>query len=416
MKPTRFAWAIFAGVLAATSLAQADEWLERLDDALAMSAFDHRLRARLSGTLDLEGFAFSRPAPAFIDATGTSLFNPRLTTFLDVQFGEQLYAFVQARADRGFDPGNEAMTARFDEYAIRYTPWSDGRLNVQVGKFASVIGSWILRHGSWEDAFVTAPLAYENLTGIWDIAAAPSANVLLGWAHVQPRQEDDEDQEKYFRLPAIWGPSYATGAAVSGRIGHIEYALEVKNASLSSRPNQWTAGARDWSDPTVSGRIGYRPNAMLNFGLSASTGGYLREEARPTIPSGFSIHDYRETIIGQDFEFAWHHLQIWSEVFAARFEIPRVGNVATYVGYVEAKYKFTPQLFGALRLNRQTFDEVTDSAGRRRPWGRNLSRLDVGPGYRFTPYSQLKLQYSLSFDAVDRRYRSLVAAQFVFRF
>src|SRR6266550_4310834 len=39
--------------------------------------------------------------------------------------------------------------------------------------------------------------------------------------------------------PVIWGPSYASGISVSGRLGRFDYAVEMKNASLSSRPESW---------------------------------------------------------------------------------------------------------------------------------------------------------------------------------
>ena len=61
---------------------------------------------------------------------------------------------------------------RLDEYALRVTPWDDGRFNLQVGKFSTVVGNWVQRHHSWENPFITAPLPYENLTAISDTVGA----------------------------------------------------------------------------------------------------------------------------------------------------------------------------------------------------------------------------------------------------
>src|SRR3954467_11584822 len=83
----------------------ADDLLDRLEQSLMASAFQAELRARLSGTLDLEQYRVQLPAPGLIQGTNRDLFNPRLTLFLDAQFGSKLYVFAQARADRGFDPG-----------------------------------------------------------------------------------------------------------------------------------------------------------------------------------------------------------------------------------------------------------------------------------------------------------------------
>ena len=54
--------------------------------------------------------------------------NPRLSLFLDARAGKHFYAFVQARADRGFDPRAKVRDARFDEYLLRYTPFNDAPL------------------------------------------------------------------------------------------------------------------------------------------------------------------------------------------------------------------------------------------------------------------------------------------------
>ena len=80
-------------------------FLDRLDAELTVSAFDDNLRARLSGTIDLEIYHFQQPAPGLINSEIDNLFNPRLTLFLDAQLGSQIYFFAQSRLDRGFDPG-----------------------------------------------------------------------------------------------------------------------------------------------------------------------------------------------------------------------------------------------------------------------------------------------------------------------
>lgn len=380
-----------------------DDYLDRLDDFLTVSTSTGAVRARVSGTAELEEYFFPQPAPALIETSAKSLFNPRLTTFLDVQMGPHLYAFAQMRADHGFDPSDEEAQVRLDEYAIRLTPSAAGYLNLQIGKFATVVGNWVARHGSWDSPFVTAPLPYENLTGIWDEVAARSSATLLNWAHIRPLAERDVPAtDKYLRLPIIWGPSYATGFALSGEMGKVTYAAEVKNAALASRPTSWVMHDFHWSRPTVSGRLGFRPNQMWNFGFSASEGAYLRPAATPTVPAGVSIGDYREIVFAQDVGFAWHHVQVWAEFFETRFKIPRVADADTFAYYVEARYKFTPQLFGALRWNEQLFGRIPDGTAETR-WGANTRRLDFAAGYRFTPHTQLKFQYSLQYEEIGPR-------------
>ena len=384
-----------------------DDFFDRLDNALTIAAFEGNLRARLSGTIDTEFYNFQQPAPGLIDSDIDNLFNPRLTLFLDAQLGSQIYFFAQSRLDRGFDPSDHGAQVRLDEYALRFTPWSDSRFNLQVGKFATVVGNWVPRHLSWENPFINAPLVYDNVTPISDkIAPASPLDFVEGF-----------DNQKYEFNPVIWGPSYASGISVSGRLGRFDYAAEMKNASLSSRPESWNVTEVGFEHPTFSGRFAFRPNQIWNFGLSASEGPYFRPEAEATLPPGRGIGDYREFVLGQDASFAWHHLQLWAEFYEARFEVPRVGDADTFAYYFEAKYKFTPQLFGALRWNQQLFSNIPDGAGGQVRWSQDLWRIDVAAAYRFTSHIQLKLQYSFQQETTGPHDDNhLVATQLTVRF
>jgi hypothetical protein len=396
-------------VFACTACAfDVDDFLDRLDTALSISTFHDNLRVRLSGTLDLEIYNFEQPAPGLIDSNVDTLFNPRLTLFLDAQIGSQIYFFAQSRLDRGFDPSDHGAQVRLDEYALRVTPWQDGRFTIQIGKFATVVGNWVPRHLSWDNPFINGPLVYENVTAIQDKYAAFSPLEFLYNPYLFG---------KYAFNPVIWGPSYASGISVSGQLGKFDYAVEMKNASLSSRPESWYVTENGFENPTFSGRFGFRPNEAWNFGLSASEGPYFRREAEPTLPPGRDIDDYREFVLGQDASFAWRHLQVWAEFYEARFEVPRVGNADTFAYYIEAKYKFTPQLFGAIRWNQQLFSTIDDGFGHNVNWSPDLGRIDVAAAYRFTPHTQLKLQYGFQHETSSPgNDNHLFAAQFTIRF
>src|SRR6184192_1443746 len=405
MKLHTFSLCLFACTACAFDI---DDSLDRLDSALTLSAFQDNLRARLSGTLDLEIYHFEQPAPGLIDSSIDTLFNPRLTLFLDAQVGSHIYFFSQSRLDRGFHPSDNGAQIRLDEYALRMTPWDDGRLTLQIGKFATVVGNCIPRHLSWENPFINAPLVYENLTSIRDKFATLSLlDFVYGFYYYQ----------KYAFNPVIWGPSYASGTSVSGRLDRFDYAVEMKNASLSSRPESWNVTENGFDYPTFSGRLGFRPNEAWNLGFSASEGPYFRREAEPTLPPERDIGDYREFVLGQDAGFAWRHLQVWVEFYEARFEVPRVGNADTFAYYVEAKYKFTPQSYGAIRWNQQLFGDVGNASGEQVAWAEDLVRIDAALAYRFTTHTQLKLQYSYQHETSGPgNDNNLVAAQLTTRF
>src|SRR5213596_2531502 len=230
-----------------------DDFLDQLDNTLTLAAFHDNVRVRLSGTLDLEFYHFEQPPPGLINSEIDNLFNPRLTLFLDAQIGSQIYFFAQSRLDRGFDPSDHGAQVRLDEYALRFTPWDDSRFNLQVGKFATVVGNWVPRHLSWENPFINAPLVYDNVTPISDKAAPASPRDFV---------RSFEADAKYEFNPVIWGPSYASGISVSGRLGRFDYAAEMRNASLSSRPESWNVTETDFDHPSFNGRVGFRPNQI----------------------------------------------------------------------------------------------------------------------------------------------------------
>jgi hypothetical protein len=381
-----------------------DEFLDRVDRTLTISLFDDQVRARVSGLLDLEYYNYPQPPPGLIRAEGYNLFAPRLSVFLDAQIGPNVYLFVQSRVDTGFDPTDLGEQWRADEYALRVTPWSDGRFNLQVGKFATVVGTWVERHLSWDNPFINAPLPYETASLVSDVELPLTGNSFLGLPGF----------EKYEFLPILWGPVYGTGVSIAGRIGKFEYAAEVKNAPVSSRPESWddfqSAG------PSVDLRVAFLPNEAWQFGFSAGEGPYLSPDAIP-FPSGSNLGDYRQFVLGQDISYARGHLQIWAEAFEARFQVPRLGNADIFAYYVEAKYKITPQLYGALRWNQEFFYSGIDPAGQPVARPPNVWRVDAALGYRFTAHTQLKLQYSLAHgDFVKDDLGGTFAAQFTIRF
>ncbi len=390
---------------------------DRVAETLTLGTADGRVRARLSGLLDVEGYRTQLPAPGVLATPDGSFVEQRLTLFLDAQFGPRAYLFAQARADHGFDPGERSAAVRLDEFALRLAPGTRGEFNVQAGRFATVVGNWATRHDSWTNPFITAPLPYEHLTGMWDTEAVRSSTTLLQWAHLRPGQPDHVTAiEKSLRLPLLWGPVYADGVMVADAAGPFRFAVEAKLGSLSSRPEAWRHGREQRHHPTYSARLAYRPNPAWQAGLSASRGVYLRELAEDSLARGFSRGDYRQWVIGADLAYARRHWQFWAEVFAARFTLPRVGDADTAACYAEVRHRFTARWSGAVRWNQQLFARIPHRGARTR-WGHDVWRIDAAPALRLSPHAQVKLQYSLQRgDAGPRDTTRTLAAQATVRF
>ncbi|HYE32582.1 MAG TPA: hypothetical protein VEH27_14230 [Methylomirabilota bacterium] len=400
--------------LAGAAHLSAADLLQPVDEALHFETRNGAMRADVSGLLDIEGYYVEQPSPALLFEDDDFFFNPRLSLFLDANLGKHFYMFVQARADRGFDPGAEPDgEIRADEYFVRYTPWPAPIINIQAGKFATVFGRWVDRHDSWNNPFINAPLSYEHMTIMGDQAALAAPGPFLA------RKAAPTNKRGW--LPIIWGPSYATGASIFGAIERFDYAVEVKNAGLSSRPSAWDPLENSWEHPTFTGRLGYRPSAAWNVGASASVGAFYLPVAEAT--PGFTanartLDDYRQITIGSDVSYAWHHWQIWGEAMASRFETPAVGDADSLAYFLEAKRKLGAHWFVAGRWNQQLFDDVRNSAGSSEEWDDDLWRIDAALGYRHNRHLQAKLQYSFTREhsGAPQQGDQLIAAQLTVKF
>jgi hypothetical protein len=394
-------------VTGCSSAAFAQEWIDRVDQALRVQSPGGMLQSDVSGLLDLEGYAVDDRPPGLIFAP--ERVNPRLSVFVDTRLGKHLYSLVQVRVDRGFDPFERPHEARLDEYLLRYTPFGGGTLSVQAGKFATVFGNWVPRHRSWENPFVNAPLPYENVTTITDAVAPASSQAFLARLGIADKKGE--------WLPVLWGPVYASGASVFGSWKRLDYAVDVKNAAVSARPEVWSAGEGDWRHPNVAARVGHRPNAAWTLGASWSRGPYMHAAAASTLSANTRVSDFRQTTVGADVAFSRRHLEVWSELIFSRFEVPNVGDADVWSYYVESKYKISPRVSAALRWGRQRFGDVADGVGGQRPWDGALWRTDAALAWRWTNHVQAKLQYGFGQeDKAVAQGQQLVAAQATVKF
>lgn len=400
---------IFSLVLLCTT-ARSQDFLDQIDEALSITDPGCSLRADLSILADVEYYAGERQLPGLLFGDQSSFLNPRLAVFLDLQAGDYFQARAQMRVDRGFDPNvNPDGEARLDEYFIRLRPLGDDRLNIQAGRFASVIGNWIPRHLSWDNPFVTAPSPYEDVLAITDQAAPPSPAAFLN------RQNLPDNKRGW--VPLIWGPVYASGAAVFGKADWLDYAVEVKSAALSSRPAAWEDAAGEFDHLTVGSRLGVRPSPEWAVGASFSHGPYLMEAAEGTLPKGSGIDDFDQTTWGLDASWQHHHWQVWGEIFYSSFDVPNVGEAEAVSYYLETKYKLAADWWLAARWNQSFLGDVPDGKGGEAQWDRDAWRADFAIGHRFSRHVQAKVQYSYGDkQGRDQEGDHLLAAQVTVRF
>jgi hypothetical protein len=350
------------------------------------SSKDGFWRVGLQPVIELSYWHTDTPSPGLLSFGGTDFFQPRLSLGFSVAAGDHWLLHVLTRWDRGFEVGlRPDGDFRADEAFLRWRPLGDGRLNVQIGKFGTCFGNWVPRHAYWDDPFLMPPLPYDNLLAANDrTARSPS-----------PATIANRVTRKRSWLPIIWGPSYATGVSVSGSAGRWDYAAEVKNASLPSRPDSWSPWEEDGSHPTVTGRVGYRPDAAWAFGVSASHGTYLRSDAEFTLLPGEERSDFSHTIVGGDVRWSHHQFQVLGEVMASRFATASAGNQDSLAYYLEGRWKVNSTIFLATRWAQQWNDDFVPAAGGGiRGYTRQIWRATAAAGFRVTENVLVKAEYS----------------------
>ena len=367
-------------------LAAAAAPMANAQDGFAWSSRDGFWRVNLKPTLELTYWHADTPSPGLLSFGGTDFFQPRLSLGFSVLAGDEWLLHVLTRWDRGFEAGSrQDGDFRVDEAFLRWRPLGDGRLNVEIGKFATCFGNWVARHGFWDDPFLMPPLPYDNLLATNDRNAQnPSSSTIA-----------NRTTRKRSWVPMIWGPSYSTGVSLSGSHGKWDYALEIKNADLSSRPDSWSPWEENGSHPTVTARVGYRPDTAWAFGLSASHGTYLRSDAESTLRVGDDRGDFDHTLLGADVRWSHHQFQVLGEVLASRSHTTVAGDLDAFAYYLEGRWKLNSTVSLAARWAQEWNDDFA-SAGKTavRAYTREIWRATAAVGFRITKNVLIKTEYS----------------------
>ena len=333
-------------------------------------------------------------SPAGLIRESGNNFAPRLTLSFDIQPNEYWYAHATVQADRGFDPLEDPDgVVRIDEAFIRYRPFGDPRLNIQLGKSATVFGSWVNEHDYFDDPFLTAPLPYSQIIGISPVN--PNALSPEAISHrAQGLAPNVVEAPKRLWSSAIWGQSYTTGLTIFGHAGNFDYGLEVKNQGLPSQPSTWNPDRDEYENPTYTGRLGYRPNAAWALGLSASRGPYLETSAERLLPRGVDRGDLPYSYLGFDARWSHRNWIVSGEVLGGQYETLEAGDLRTLSYTIQARRKLIPGVWIAGRFGQTWNNEAIGPNGEDIEWSPNLWRIGTAVGWRVTSELLLKAEYN----------------------
>ena len=271
---------------------------------------------------------------------------------------------------------------------VRFPQVWQRNLDLQVGKMATVFGSFAPRSFGVENALIGTPLIYHYFSAVQ--------------SHGVPRDNGDQlarrDAPSYRSrgLPMIYDSCWNTGLELSGGWRELDFALAATRGALSN------PGTRGNDNVQVIGRLSTRPTMGLGLGASFAYGAYMSDAAErdADFPAGKSVGDYAQVVVGLDFDYSRAHLEVRGEVAHNRWQVPNLEEdaLANTGGYLEGAYALQPGLNLAARYGQIVYARIADGNGGQVAWDYDVRRIETG------------LEYY-----IDRNVRVKAVAQFNFR-
>ena len=350
----------------------------------------------LSGQLDVEGYV-PEESPPWLIPTDDAFVAGRMRLFADVFWTDRVYGLVELRIDRGEEPTNEGLEARFDQAFVRLQPFSDAALHVEVGKFVSPFGGYAGRHGTSLDPFIRPPLVHEFRTMLPTDKGVNSVVGLLRW-------KDEPERWRATGAPPLWGVPYQWGAMLLGGLGPFSVRAALLNSAPASPPEAWGLG--DEAPPlgsTPALNLGVQLTPALRAEVSWTKGPYLARGVENIDPE-LGIDYYVQEIWGGEIVFMQGPLMLRGEVFHDFWKVPRVKVYPVEISYyLEGQMDLFAGLWGAVRYSAIDFLPLSDHdlehsntvlpPGVTRDWDYDVSRWQFGMGYRFARNGRIQAEY-----------------------
>lgn len=372
---------VLAGLLLAPSLQASELHLHGLLDLVA---------AQRSDTYDLNTLT-----------RGDSPYDPYgLRLFVDGNVTERVDVFGQVVLRDGATP-------YVDGAYVLFSPFAGYDTHLLAGKIPWPIGTYGPRTYSNKNPLIATPLMYQYHTTLLWYAIPPSADALIAASATGQYGVDYFGYPMSRGMPVVDDSYWDVGVIAVGSQGAVEYSMGM------------TAGTPGWGNTvedentgkTVMGRIGIAPTAGLRFGVSGAFGPYLVESLDEQLAPGQNVNQFHQALGMVDAEFATGHLELRAEGAWNTWQTPTVGDLDVTTGYVEMKYSLPFGAFAAGRLDGMRFSKIEDSSGAAHSWDSNISRWELGAGYRIDRNILTKLVYQHTTLEGHDVTPSLVAAQ-----
>ncbi len=326
----------------------------------------------------------------------------RFNLALEFEASDRIAFLTEIRSDNFDAPEPYALY-------IRLRPWLERAFTIQAGRIPPVFGRFARQRYEIDNPLIGTPLLYQYPNTLRPDSATTELSEILqrrgfGVKVVYPIG----DQSPHAGLPVMNSLRWDTGVQV--RIGDdpVELSVALTQGTISNPRVR-----DDNSGKQVAARAGFRPAFGWVVGVSGARGDYVADEVGE-VAGGSGA----QTVFGVDLEFARNHLIVRAESMWSRWDTPTLGTGAlTAAGaFVEARYKLSPGLYVAGRVDRLSFEGVATPGGST-TWDSSIWRFELGGGYYINRHLLAKVAFQYNErDAGPLTRRSLPAVQLLFWF
>ena len=323
----------------------------------------------------------------------------QMTMFIDSDITENIYFTGEIQSDL-LNSNPEQSDFRIRSAAVTATNIPKWRTNLQIGRFNTVFGSHPDRRLPLDNYLFDAPLAYT-----YRVNLDPDG----GWVPDSARQNTNDLGVR--QLSLIDKDMTQTGIKAFGRLNttKLHYAFSLTNNPPSNprnvNLNNGISGAM---------KLNWIADHSTDFGFSYAQGGYLNSLIAVTdntdnrfiamtggnpLPLNFrNTSSYQHYLYGFHWNWRRSRYEINSEVILSSFEVPNnTRDLGSQSIYIQGKYNFTTNFFGAARYDVLDFDnqQLVDvvPTGNARKWDDNVKRFEVGVGSFLNPSTLAKITY-----------------------
>ena len=286
-------------------------------------------------------------------------------------------AFVGEVRSEDFD-----QVKAFGAY-VRFRPMASIPLDVQAGRIPPAFGAFGRRAYSTDQLVIGYPLAYQYLTSLRPDAVAATPDDLLimrgrGWRSNFPIGAFDAQPG----VPLVTAFRWDTGVQARWTRGPLDVTAAMTNGTLADpRFTDNNDGKQ------LSGRAAVRPVIGMVLGASYARGRFLADDVSRILPEAVRDGDYAQQALGFDAEYSRDYWIVRAELVHSRWSLPLLAPLGTMdvsaLGmWVEGRYRFTPRIFAAARVDHLGFSRIAGTIWTApTTWEAPVDRVEVGAGY-----------------------------------